>query len=721
MPSRTAPPPPAPAAPAGAQPPAPSPLPWWRRHGVDLLIAAVLLVAAFLSRRHGLPTDGLWLDDADPGAAVKVPLSKLITAGEDHPGFIILLKGWRSLFGGGDALAYPAFIAGILGPPLLYLGLRRLGYARSISALLGAALVSAVTDIVNSGRVRTFTIDLLVVLGMAVVLPWLVRRRWRWTTGLAWLVVTSAIASISGFSLAAVAIAAAIVVLHPVSDLRVRLVAVGLQAAGALALFVAEGNTYSSSLIEKQYRQIWHAFPNFHANPIDLGNELVVHMRRVAQAFPAGPEWLALICGLAAVAGLVIACLRGRQAVAGRYLGLVLLAIVVGSFLGIVPFGTTETNPINNGYRVSLWLVPIVAFGLAVVLQRVRGRLAGRGVMRIGFDAAVFVGAAAVLVSAGPAVPYPFPGAGPAARYIQSHVGRHDVVLVPFHDEWSFTTETQFAPVGTSTPTRTEGYDPLSWVDPRIQYVGRQTDAADVAPQVRSARRVFVYYPSLQVRGLVPAEIETRSALTTTLSRLGFGLTASPQFKQAVVEVWSNGDIGIAQKANLGATDLPGTWVIAPTAPSLGIFGCLHVPVAGTAANGINATNLRSRLRVSSQAIVWPSAAAARSAFAALDGPQAVGCIRSTSQAALTRLRLSASITVRRAAPPPTRGAPAIGYAGSAVAAGGTRLVARGTAVYITRGRTSVLITEFSGAGTGLPAPLMARLAGVIERRLPAR
>src|SRR4051794_2317780 len=45
-----------------------------RRYWPDALIVGALLVAAYLSRRHGLPTDGLWLDDADPGAAMKVPL-----------------------------------------------------------------------------------------------------------------------------------------------------------------------------------------------------------------------------------------------------------------------------------------------------------------------------------------------------------------------------------------------------------------------------------------------------------------------------------------------------------------------------------------------------------------------------------------------------------------------------------------------------------------------
>src|SRR5689334_22922634 len=65
----------------------------WRRYWLDLLLAIALLVVAVLSRRHGLPTDGLWQDDAEPGAAaMKAPLDQLILVGKDHPGYIAILK-----------------------------------------------------------------------------------------------------------------------------------------------------------------------------------------------------------------------------------------------------------------------------------------------------------------------------------------------------------------------------------------------------------------------------------------------------------------------------------------------------------------------------------------------------------------------------------------------------------------------------------------------------
>lgn len=96
---------------------------------LDAVAVSLLVATAILTRWHGLPTDGLWIDDARAAVGLKAPLSQLFTAGPDFPGFISALIGWRWLSGGGDViLAYPALIAGIISPALLYCGLRRLGY-----------------------------------------------------------------------------------------------------------------------------------------------------------------------------------------------------------------------------------------------------------------------------------------------------------------------------------------------------------------------------------------------------------------------------------------------------------------------------------------------------------------------------------------------------------------------------------------------------------------
>ena len=105
-------------------------------------------------------------------------------------------------------------IAGALGPPALYLVLRKFGYAVSVSLLLGAALTVCETAIVYSGHVKSYTADVLVILLLCVVLPWLARQQWRVRTAVVWTVGSIVLASFSPFTLLAVIAAAAILVLH---------------------------------------------------------------------------------------------------------------------------------------------------------------------------------------------------------------------------------------------------------------------------------------------------------------------------------------------------------------------------------------------------------------------------------------------------------------------------------------------------------------------------
>src|SRR4051794_41899770 len=80
----------------------------WRRLGPDLALALILGVAAFLVRRGGLPTHGLWLDDATLSAGINAPLSQIFTVSVDHPGFTAFLGGWSWLTGGGGASPAPS-------------------------------------------------------------------------------------------------------------------------------------------------------------------------------------------------------------------------------------------------------------------------------------------------------------------------------------------------------------------------------------------------------------------------------------------------------------------------------------------------------------------------------------------------------------------------------------------------------------------------------------
>lgn len=521
-----------PVADAGTKPGAAA---WWGRHWQDLLLALVLGIVAFLARRHGLPTDGLWLDDSVTAAGLDASASGLLVVGADHPGFIAFLAGWSPLTGGSDAaLAYPALIAGTLGPPLLYLALRWVGYARAVSLLLGAALVAAQTDIVYSGRVRTYTIDLLIVLAVVMILPRLTRIEWRWQMVVVWVGATFVLATLSIFAMIAVAAAGVIVLLHPARDLWVRAVAVGAQAAVTGALFVAERATYHSSVVEDLVNEQWDTFVTFDPNPVRFDEEILLHLRRLAETLTGDSEWLAMVCVLAALAGLATVSFRGPQAVRARFLWLIVGVAFVGSLLGKFPFGPAEGNPLSDGRRWSIWLIPVIAIGLAVVLHGIRELLADRRVLRIGFDAVAVVGAAAILVSAGPALGYPFPGARSASQYVESELGPRDDLLIPFHANWSFAAESDFEATVKRTPESSIGFEP-DFSDPRLHYVGLEVDAPQVSSAVKDSERVFVYYSQHPFN---ETEAESRATLASSLGELGFASERTAAFGDATVEVW---------------------------------------------------------------------------------------------------------------------------------------------------------------------------------------
>ena len=150
---------------------------WWM--AVDLAVVVGLVVIGFLVRRDGLPVDGLFFDDAwVVTGAVHGRVGDLFMVGSAHPGFTLLLKAWGEIGGGGlRTFAYPALLVGIAGAPLLYLGLRRLQFARSICVLAAAVLVVSDVHILYSGRVKSYTLDTALVIVLIAALPALAARR----------------------------------------------------------------------------------------------------------------------------------------------------------------------------------------------------------------------------------------------------------------------------------------------------------------------------------------------------------------------------------------------------------------------------------------------------------------------------------------------------------------------------------------------------------------
>jgi hypothetical protein len=442
----------------------PAPRTWVRIAEVVGLVAVT--VVAFLVRRGGLPHDGLWYDDAWVAVgAIHGRLSDLMTVGSGHPAFTALLMGWHRVDPNVQSLAIPALVAGTLTPALLYLALRDARYQRSISALLAAAVAVAWVDIRYSTRVKPYTFDPVLILCLGLVLHRLVRRRWTWATAAFWTVTAIAFGFFSGFLLLATAAAGIVLFLHPVQDRAKRAAAVAAQAACELALFGWARRSTNLPAIEDDVQRLYDAHLTFHANPITFGSEIVTHLRHIAEVYPGGSGiWLTLFA-FAAVAGLAVAALRpgrGAERIWCRYLGLMLLGSFVGALAGKFPFGPVVASRWSSGGRYMLWVTPVVAFGLAAVLQRASQQLRRRHAPRWAIRGAVGVAAVIVLLTGiRSPVPYHYGGSETAARYVDAVRQPGDVVIVTPADLYSFSASTDLPVTLRPTPSQMIGFTPV--------------------------------------------------------------------------------------------------------------------------------------------------------------------------------------------------------------------------------------------------------------------
>lgn len=471
------------------------------RRAFDVVAIVALMLVSYAARRGSLPFDGLWFDDSWVAAgAIHGRLTALMTDGSGTPGFTGLLMIVHRL-GGGQLrdLGIPSLVAGVVGPSLLFVALRRIGYERSIAAILSAALVVAPIHILYSGRVKGYTFDTVWVLLLVIVVPYLAQRAWRWPLALTWTVCAVVIGTFSAYTMVAVAGAAVVLVLHPSSDRIVRVGAVGVQAITQLVYLDIAEKKADLAGIEKVLQVTYDAHMNLSWNPITLARESLTHVRRVAQVFPGGSgAWLTLF-GLLAIAGLVAAATKGRrrsESIAARYLLLLMAMAFVGSFLHVFPFGPTNGNgKIGAGGRHTLWLIPGMALGLAAVAHRLRLLTARLDAARLAFDAiAVATAVAIVFVGYKPAPPAPFPGSQSATRYVETSIRPGDVVIVSgsaFSFADSATTPVTLVP----TPKHQVGFAPV-FRDPRIHVIGPWAvtpgTPAEIRSWVRDTDRVFV-------------------------------------------------------------------------------------------------------------------------------------------------------------------------------------------------------------------------------------
>lgn len=473
----------------------------------DFAIALPLAAAALVTRRHTLPRDGLWHDDAWVAVgATHGSIRHLLTLGYGEPGFSLVLRAFGVFVGGSsEQLVYPVFVVGILTPAVLYLAARRLQYARSICALLAAPVIGLSIAVAYSGHIKTYVIDVLIVLSLIMVVPRLVSAPLRRRTIVLGSVASVAICSFSVFALVATITAIVFAALQARTYRAVRVVTAAAFVVAAAVYLEAVQSTYNDGSLHEYWRSRWDGYVGFSANPVRLVKDIAAHIARIGYVYPGGHGLIAGAAATTAVAGIGICAIRCRyleQRLRARYAGLLLLVALAASIAGKFVFGPKPTE----GLRVALWLLPVVALGLAIALQQLREMLARRTRTLTLFDTTAYTAALVVMfIGVRSAPDYQFSGARSATHYIESHVQGTDSVLILGEGIFNYAAVSRRSFSLKATPRRTIGFVPV-FRDARIfnlpyfpinrdRITGAQRDVIRMA--VRPSARVFVYVASI--------------------------------------------------------------------------------------------------------------------------------------------------------------------------------------------------------------------------------
>ena len=343
---------------------------WGAVTWLDALIAVSLVGLAAIPR-YALPGDGFFFDDAwQATAAVRGGPGDLATLGQTQPGYTLVQMVSVQLFGSSDlVLVAPALIAGSLGPAALYLVLRWMGHPRAVAGVLSVALLASLTHTAFSGRVKTYTTDVLIVLLLVVLVDQLGRRRWTPGTAVMWTIASVAMAAFSSFGLILTACAGVVLVLDARGDRGLRTASVAAQGVASLTLFVVAQSSHNGRGVAAWFADRGGMIG--HDDIVGLPWRILTHLHRVTESYTGGTTLLIGVLTAAALIGLVRLAVGGSHRTVGRFLVVVVSAAVAGSVVGVVPLG-------GEGYhmaRAHMWLFPAFAIGMASTAEVVAARL----------------------------------------------------------------------------------------------------------------------------------------------------------------------------------------------------------------------------------------------------------------------------------------------------------------------------------------------------------
>jgi hypothetical protein len=396
----------------------------WRVPGltwVDLVFVLALVGVSAALRATRLPAHGLWHDDAWVGVVNRADtFEEIRLVGLTSPGYTFLLKGWLSLFGFTDLNAQlPAVVLGIATPPLAY-GLLVWKGVHRVAAGTGALLlaVSAV-HIQYSDRVKQFTLDGVVSLGLIAVFWWLLddvrsARRWGWAALAAVGAVVLSAPSLA-LVMAGFGVAWCVLLLRQRSSFRAALLPTALAGVFSLAWLML----VLVPAINPLLRGSWAGYY------ISVGDGLTSALDHTALLLQRLIERAVALPTIAAVALVVLSALVVllRRPVLGLFLVIpVLIAVVLAA---------AEAAPLGGG-RVDIYLYP----GLAVMVALALDEVAGISRLALAAICAALVGLFALSYTA--PGDYPRQDLEPLVAHVEREASPSDGILVYPHASFGF-------------------------------------------------------------------------------------------------------------------------------------------------------------------------------------------------------------------------------------------------------------------------------------------
>lgn len=497
---------------------------------MDAVVVGVLLIVGAVLRWHALPTDGLFHDDAWVALGVtNGSFDQVFGIGNTHPGYSALLMTLSPVLGS-EPSAYtgPAFVAGVLGAPVVYLMLRLSGFSAAVALLPAAGLAAADVHVTYSGRVKPYVLEVLVVVALVLAVRFMAERRWGWRETAGWAVGSLVVSVFSAFSLLCAAVAGAVLLTVFGRDWWRRAIAVGVQAVGAVWLLVTMQSSYDSDWMQDLWAGRLDGYVDTDSGVLSMLGDIANRVGRSTVVISGEAAWVYGIVGAIAAVGLVSLAWRVPW---GRFPLALLVVALAGSVAGRLPFGSSTFE----GLRVSVWFAPVAALGVAEALRLVVDRVPRSAAKAVLPAAAV---ASCVVLGAGfLALPsYPWDGTDSASEFVDEQLVSADAAIVLYAARFPYAAETELPVEIEPAPSEVVGLR-AEILDPRVRalLVSHQpsSDERAITEAVRGADRVIVYSGVY-----LPGSPDGTPQVDRVLMELGYQREELQRFDHAGVAIW---------------------------------------------------------------------------------------------------------------------------------------------------------------------------------------